>query len=127
MIEVILKADKKVIMETLNRIGIANKKKKILFPSCYLWEQDGKTYIAHFKELFKLTRPNAYDTICEDDILRLKAIIWNLKNWGLIDAKDEDLEPHSKFVFVLPFGDKKDWIISHKFNFKNVSNNIINN
>ena len=76
MIEVTLKNDKKVVIETLSRIGIANKKKKILFPSCYLWEQDDKTYIAHFKELFKLTRPNAYDTICEDDILRLKAVVF---------------------------------------------------
>jgi len=120
MIEVKLKADKKVIIETVSRIGIANKKKKILFPSCYFYEKDGKTYIAHFKELFQLTRENAYNTICEDDILRLKATVFCLQNWCLIDVKPEDIEPHNKYVFVLNFKDKKDWIISHKFNIKNL-------
>ena len=122
MIEVTLKADKKVISETLSRIGIANKKKKIIFPSCYLYEADGKIYICHFKELFKLTRDNAYNTICEDDVLRLKSNIFCLKNWGLLEVDDNSINPHNKYVFVLNFKDKPDWIISHKFNIKNLYN-----
>ncbi|MEM4260966.1 MAG: translational repressor RegA [Candidatus Woesearchaeota archaeon] len=120
MIEVTLKTDKKVIIETLTRIGIANKKKKIIYPSCYLYEKDGKNYICHFKELFKLTRKNAYDTMCEDDNLRLKATCFCLKTWGLLEVDDSSIDPHNKYVFVLNFKDKPEWKISHKFNIKNL-------
>ena len=120
MIEIKLLADKKVIQESLSRIGIANKKKKILFPSCYLLEDNDKIYLAHFKELFKITRDNAYENLCEDDILRLQSIAWNLKNWGLINVDDSSITNHSKYVFVLPFKEKNQWVISHKFNIKNL-------
>lgn len=123
MIEVSLKCDKKIIIETLSRMGIANKKLKIVYPSCYFYEKDGKNYICHFKELFKLTRNNAYDNICEDDILRLKSIVFCLKNWGLVEVNnEEDIIPHSKYIFVLNFKDKNDWRINHKFNIKNLYN-----
>ena len=122
MIEIKLLVDKKIIVESCSRIGIANKKKKILFPSCYLYEQDGKVYIAHFKELFALTRENSYNNMCLEDELRLKATIFNLKHWGLVEVDDLTIEPHNKFLFVLPFKEKKDWEISHKFNIKNLYN-----
>ena len=120
MIEVILMADKKVVIETLSRIGVVNKKKKILFPSCYLYDEEGKIKIAHFKELFALTRDDAYNNVSEDDILRLKSTVWNLRNWGLINVNDENVEPHNKYIFVLPFKDKEFYQISHKFNIKNL-------
>ena len=44
-IEVSLMADLKVIEETLTRCGIVNKKRKIIYPSCYIVEQFGKYYI----------------------------------------------------------------------------------
>lgn len=113
--------DTKVIKETLNRIGIANKKKKILYPSCYLYEQDEKSYLVHFKQMFLLTRASAYNALCEDDILRRNAIAFCLKNWGLIDVEDEFIEPHNKFVFVLSHNQKQDWKISHKFNFRTIN------
>lgn len=122
MIEIKLLADKKVIIETLSRIGIANKKKKIIFPSCYLYEQDDKIFIAHFKELFALTRENAYNNMCLDDELRLKATIFNLKHWGLVEVDDSTIDPHDKFLFVLNFKDKSEWQISHKYNIKNLYN-----
>jgi len=122
MIEVKLLADKKVIVETLSRIGIANKKKKILFPSCYIYEQDDKNYIVHFKELFALTRENSYNNVCLEDELRLKATVFNLKNWGLIEVDDSVIDPHNTFLFVLPFKEKNQWQISHKYNTKNLYN-----
>jgi hypothetical protein len=122
LLEINVLVDSKVISETLNRIGIANKKKKILYPSCYLHEMDNKFYLVHFKQMFLLTRDSAYNAICEDDILRRNAIAFCLKNWGLIDVDDYDIEPHNKFVFVLPHTQKHDWKISHKFNFRTINN-----
>lgn len=122
LLEVELLVDKKVVVETLNRIGIANKKLKVLYPSCYLYEADDKYYLAHFKQLFLLTRDNAYNNICEEDIMRRNAVAFCLKNWSLINVEDEAIEPHNKFVFVLSHTDKRDWRVSHKFNVKSLEN-----
>lgn len=124
LLEVKTLVDDKVIKETLNRVGVANKKEKVLYPSCYLWENDGKKYLVHFKQLFLLTRDSAYNNICEDDVLRRNAIAFCLKNWGLIEVADESIEPHNKYIFVLPYNQKKDWKVNHKFNFRSL--NIIN-
>ncbi len=116
LIEVKLKVDKKIVIETLSRVGIANKKEKVLYPSCYLYEKDDKNYIVHFKRLFLLEKENAYDNICEEDILRRNAIIYCLKQWNLIDVDESTIEPHNKFIFVLSHAKKSDWSIEHKYN-----------
>jgi len=116
LIEVVLKTDEKVIKETLSRIGVANKKEKIIYPSCYLYIENDKYFIVHFKRLFLLERENAYDNIGEEDLLRRNAIIYCLKQWDLIDVDEEKIIPHSKFVFVLSHKEKKGWIIQHKYN-----------
>jgi len=59
LLEVKILVDAKVISETCSRIGIANKKTKVLYPSCYLYEKDGKFFLAHFKQMFLLTRESA--------------------------------------------------------------------
>jgi len=121
IIEVKILVDEKIITETLNRIGVGNLKKKILFPSCYLWKSDDKYYIVHFKQLFQLTRTTAYNNLSEDDIIRTKAIIFNLKNWGLIEVDDDKIEPHNSYVFVLPHNEKHEWTINHKVNIRNIT------
>tara|TARA_Y100000310_G_C20704363_1_gene833726 strand:+ start:21055 stop:21426 length:372 start_codon:yes stop_codon:yes gene_type:complete len=115
LLKVKLLADRKVVQETTNRIGIANKKKKVLFPSCYIYEHDGETYLVHFKELFAL-RENGYNNVSEEDLKRRNAVAFCLKNWGLIDIELEDIEPYDTFVFVLPHKDKHEWKINHKVN-----------
>lgn len=122
LIEIKPTADIAVIRETLSRCGIANKKKKILYPSCYLYEAFGVYYIAHFKQLFLLTRQDGYNNLCEDDLARRNGIIFCLKNWGLIEVDETLIEPHDKFIFVLPFKEKNQWTISNKFNINNVDN-----
>ena len=112
--------DVKVIKETLTRIGIANKKEQILFLSCYLYQNFEDYYIVHFKEMFILTRSNGYNNISEEDLERKNSIIFCLKNWGLIDVDEDDIKNHDKFVYVLPFDQKSDWVISHKFNVNGV-------
>lgn len=119
LIEIVPKVDLKVIEETLSRIGIANKKEKILYPSCYLFQNIEKYYIVHFKELFALTRPNAYLNISDTDISRKNSVICRLASWGLIEIVNfEDLKSCDDFIFVLPYKEKKinNWKIIHKFN-----------
>ena len=41
------------VRETLSRIGVASRKNKTLFQSCYILHKQGKYYIVHFKELFE--------------------------------------------------------------------------
>lgn len=116
LLEIQCLVDKKVIKESLARIGIADKKRKILYPSCYLYEQDGKDYIVHFKQMFLLGEKNdSYNNISEEDIHRLHAIAFCLKNWKLISVDDEKIKDHDRFVFVLPHSQKADWQIIHKF------------
>ncbi len=103
----------KVIIETLSRMGICNKKEKILYPSCYLFREDEFFYIAHFKELF-LLREEGYNNISQQDIERRNSIIFCLKNWGLIDIDEDSILPHDTFVFILPYKEKESWIINHK-------------
>lgn len=106
-----------LLKETLTRIGIPNRREKVIFPSCYLYEKDGQYYLAHFKQLFLLETENAYDNMTEDDILRRNAIAYCLKEWGLISIDDEEeIQPHDMFIFILPYREKKYWTIKHKFN-----------
>ena len=120
LLEVNLLVDKKIIIETLTRLGIINKGKKEIYPTCYLYDIEDKTYLVHFKELFILTRRDSYNNISNGDIVRRNSIAFCLKNWGMIDVEDENIEPHNEFISVIPYNEKKDWFISHKFNFKNI-------
>jgi len=115
--------DLKIISESLSRIGISDKKKKILYPSCYIYQQDNKTYLAHFKQMFLLTRDSAYNAICEDDIKRRNAIAYCLRSWGLIEVNEDNITPHDIYVFVLPHNQKQEWKINHKFNLKTINTN----
>lgn len=115
LLKIKLLTDKKVVQETTNRIGIANKRKKILYPSCYIYEKEGDIYLAHFKQLFAL-RDTGYNNVCEEDIKRRNAVAFCLSNWQLIEVDKNDIEPHDTFVFVLPYKEKCQWTIYHKVN-----------
>lgn len=106
--------NEKVLIETLTRIGVANKKEKILYPSVYLYKKDGKYYLTHFKQLFVL-KENGYNNLSEDDIKRLNSIAYCLYIWELIDVDLEKIKPYDTKVFVLPYKEKKNWKISHKY------------
>tara|TARA_R110001606_G_scaffold88448_5_gene199255 strand:- start:111 stop:509 length:399 start_codon:yes stop_codon:yes gene_type:complete len=115
-------ADLKVIKETLTRMGIVNKTRRLLYPSCYLVEHFGAFYIFHFKELFSVTRSNYYNNLSDEDIHRKNSIVYCLNQWGLIDVEEEIITPHDTYVFVLPHKDKNDYVISHKFNMAMIEN-----
>jgi hypothetical protein len=120
LIEIEPLADMKIIKETLGRMGIANKKEKILYPTAYIYSNFDKYYLAHFKQLFLLSRPDAYPNVSNEDIERLNSIAFCLQTWGLIKVISENIEPHNKFIFVLPYEEKCNWEISHKFNIKSL-------
>jgi len=122
LLKVRLLADKKVVQETLNRMGIANKKKQILYPSCYIYENDESVFLVHFKQLFTMSRDDAYDNMSEQDAMRRNGIAFCLKNWGLIDVEDKFIEPHDSYVFVLPHNQKDEWDIQHKINLYTLRN-----
>lgn len=124
LLKVTLLVDYKIVAETLNRIGVPNKREHILYPSCYLYKIKDEFYLVHFKQMFMLTRENSYNNISKDDIMRRNAIAFCLQSWKLISVDEKQIENRDKFVFVLPFHDKQSWLIEHKFNINSVYNNI---
>ena len=120
MIQVGPLVDLKIIKETLSRMGIANKKRKVLYPTCYIYQNFEEFYIVHFKELFLITRPDGYNNLCQEDVERKNSILFCLKTWGLIDVEEMTIQPHDKYIFVLPHEEKHEWQIEHKFNMNSI-------
>jgi hypothetical protein len=119
MLEVTIKQpdDFLKVRETLTRIGVASRKDKTLFQSCHILHKQGKYYIVHFKELFALDGKTA--TLSENDIQRRNTIAILLADWNLIDiVKKEAAENKAPLsqIKVLPFKEKKEWILSAKYN-----------
>ncbi len=113
--EVKLISDFLVIKETLERIGIANRKTQVITPSVYILHKQGKYYIIHFKELLALDgfKHNINDT----DISRRNAIISLLSNWDMVEILDDGIyqKELAEQIFVLPFAEKRDYTINHKY------------
>ena len=119
MLEVTIKQpdDFLKVRETLTRIGVASRKDKTLFQSCHILHKQGKYYIVHFKELFALDDKKA--TLTENDIQRRNTIAVLLADWSLISiVKKEAAENKAPLsqIKVLPFKEKKEWILSAKYN-----------
>ena len=116
-IEVELLADYAVVCETLERIGVVNKREKLIYPSCYCLNQNDKFYVCHFKEMFKLNnKPSTFNKL---DRLRLQTIVYFLKKWNLVKVVDEDEinEILSDKIDVVKHSDKKDYKVIHKFRY----------
>ena len=127
MIEVKLLKDFNIITETLERIGIVNKIKKEITPSCYLIQKNDKYYIAHFKTLLKM-QMHTDSHIPMIDYVRRNAIITMMRNWRLIDIMEIGIyQSHlQEKIFVLAYDQKMDYKINHKFNIKKYQKNILN-
>ncbi len=113
LIEVECLVNEKIIIESLSRCGIPNKKEQILYPSAYLYKKDDKTYLSHFKEIL-VDRDNGFDNISQSDLERRNSIIFCLFSWELINVNLSQIEPHDSYVFILPFAEKKNWKIYNK-------------
>ena len=106
------------IKETLTRIGIASRDKKVLYQSALLFHKKGKFYITHFKELFGMD--GKYVEMYEDDYIRRNHIALLLESWNLIKIKNKQImysvvEEKPINVYVLPYKDKKEWKLESKY------------
>lgn len=108
------------IKETLTRIGIANQKTKTLYQTAHILHKQGKYYIVHFKELYKLDGRET--TLTESDLSRRTAIALLLAQWGLCDIVGDMTEEERETVLqslktlkVLSFCLKKDWTLKPKY------------
>jgi len=117
MIRIKLLTDERVIVESLTRMGIANKKRRVIYPSCYLLNEDGEYTIAHFKEIYMKYKEDSYNNMTEEDVVRRDSIVRFLWEWGLVEVIDE-ITDEVEFVYTLPFREKKNWIIQHKVNMR---------
>lgn len=115
MIEVYPKKPIHYIAEVLQRMGIVDNWKHIVYPSCYLYEEEGHYYICHFKELILLTNENAFSNIEEVDMARKDSIIQLLKEWGMIDVDEYD-KRDTIYVRVIPYSSKQYYTVIDKFN-----------
>ena len=106
-----------VVKETLERIGVSPKNKKVLYQSCHILHKNEQYIIAHFKELFKLD--NLKSDVSEEDILRRNAIINLLQEWDLIEVLDPaKIEQKMKItgLKILRYDERDDWDLIPKFN-----------
>ena len=120
-IKVNLLTEYSVVCETLERIGIVDKDKKKIYPSCYCIknEVNGEMEyrICHFKELFLLQ--NKSSTFNKVDELRLKTIVYFLKKWNLITTDVAIDEILKEKIDVVKYSDKSSYHIVHKFKHNN--------
>jgi hypothetical protein len=105
------------IKETLTRIGIASKKDQKLFQSCHILHKQGKYYIVHFKELFKLDGKT--NDFSEEDKGRRNTIVALLAEWGLVTPLNAEqiVEPTAPLsqIKILPHKEKADWELVAKY------------
>jgi hypothetical protein len=103
------------IVETLTRIGISSRDKKLV-QTCHLFHKKGKYYICHFKELFKIDGVEKTN-ISLDDIERRNAIAKLLQEWGLCEIMEKTkAEPSSlNRVKIVPFSKKNEYTLKQNY------------
>ena len=106
MIELkLLDSDKfRIIMETLERIGIAKKSLMIIKPFCYTIRKKSRVFLVYYKEIVKVEMKPI-------DYARLNTVGILLRNWNMVEFEDSQLTDHGVLpsVYVLPFREKKKW------------------
>ena len=105
-----------MIKETLTRIGIASYKNKKLYQSCHILHKQGKYYIVHFKEMFKLDGKQS--TFTDDDKARRNKIIELLQDWNLLKVVEpsqikKPIAPMNQ-IKIIPYKEKDNWILETK-------------
>lgn len=113
--------DFSVIRETLTRMGIVNKTKKIIWPTSYIYFDSisEEYYICHFKELLSMF-DEVPDILDEKDTDRRNSICTLLELWGMIEIIDRGAyqETIKEPIFTLTAKEKREseYTIKHKFN-----------
>lgn len=126
LLEVKLLVDPNVIKETLSRMGIVDKKNKIIYQSCHLLKQFDTYYLVHFKQLFTLT-PNkngyrGFGNVSLEDIERRNSIALWLIKWHMISIDDmNEIIPHRTKFDIVSHNDAINYKKVRKFNINNIS------
>ena len=113
------------VRETLTRIGVASRKDKKLFQSCHILHKQGRYFIVHFKELFKLDGKKA--NLEETDIQRRNTIATLMSDWGLVEIHDTSKASNCaplRLIKILPFREKDEWELCPKYNIGNKVSNV---
>tara|TARA_R100000951_G_scaffold112692_3_gene113391 strand:+ start:1417 stop:1806 length:390 start_codon:yes stop_codon:yes gene_type:complete len=103
------------IVETLTRIGISTRDKRLV-QTCHLFHKRGKYYICHFKELFKLDGVDKTE-ITDDDLQRRNAIAKLLEEWDLCNIVYKDkAEPSSlNRIKIVPYSRKNEYLLKQNY------------
>ena len=128
LLEVKPLVDISIIRETLTRIGIVDKKQKKIYQSCNLIEQFDTFYLAHFKQLFVMSRSKngfpGFGNVSMEDIDRRNSIAFLLAKWNMIKIiKPEEIDPHNTRVDVVSHKDAGEYAKIRKFNINNLNYN----
>lgn len=126
LLEIKLLVDPNVIKETLSRMGIVDKKNKIIYQSCHLLKQFDTYYLVHFKQLFTLTpSKNGYrgfGNVSLEDIERRNSIALWLIKWHMISIDDmNEIIPHRTKFDIVSHKDAVNYKKVRKFNINNIS------
>lgn len=103
------------IAETLTRIGISTRDKKLV-QTCHLFHKKGKYYVCHFKELFKLDGVDKTE-ISIEDIERRNAIAKLLQEWNLCQIVEEQKYSNSnlKRIKIVPYSQKSNYTLKQNY------------
>lgn len=126
LLEVKLLVDPNVIKETLSRMGIVDKKNKIIYQSCHLLKQFDTYYLVHFKQLFTLTMSKngyrGFGNVSLEDIERRNSIALWLIKWHMISIDDmNEIIPHRTKFDIVSHNDAVNYKKVRKFNINNIS------
>jgi hypothetical protein len=108
--------DYMVVKETLSRIGVSPKGKKVLYQSCHLIHKNEVYIIAHFKELFSLD--GLPSNTSEEDLKRRNMIVKLLEDWELLEVLDKEKinTIPVNALKIIRYEEKDDWDLIPKFN-----------
>ena len=106
-----------VVRETLSRVGVSPKGKKVLYQSAHLIHKNEVYIIAHFKELFALD--GLPSNVSEEDIKRRNAIVKLLEEWELVEVVDKEKIKNTMPISglkIIKYNERDDWELIPKFN-----------
>ena len=106
-----------VVRETLSRMGVSPKGKKLLYQSCHLIHKNDVYVVAHFKELFALD--DLPSNVSEEDIKRRNLIVQLLKDWELVEIVDEEKVKEKlpvNSIKIIKYDERDGWELIPKFN-----------
>jgi len=104
------------LKETLQRMGVANRRDKKLCQTAHVLHKQGRYYIAHFKLMMALDGKPA--ELSENDLGRMNLIVRYLKEWGMIIPVDTSWEQpmgSPSMLKVLKHSEKDDWELTNKY------------